>query len=692
MAVHRNALLAGIVLAGLVAVGATAWQAYSLGRRSIEAATFERLTSLRESKRREIIRYLEESRDQAALLARSPGAVRAIGAFRAAFRAIAPGDDDGRAVHEFYRDQYAPRAAEAGAVVDTGALVPRDPLALAAQAIFLARNPYPPGEKHEVADPGDGSGYARAHVVHHTVFRRVIETFGFYDLFLIDPKGRIVYSVFKEIDFATSLVDGPHRDSNLAAVFRLALIATEEDSPPLVDFRRYAPSYMAPAAFIAAPIRDAGQLLGVLAVQLPVDRMNSVMTGDGDWKEDGLGESGETYLVGTDFLMRSDSRFVIEEPERFLGRLRSEPGARNVEQIDAYKTTILFQEVRTEASMAALAGETGTGILADYRGLSVLSSYAPLSVPGIEWAILSEIDAEEVFAPIVTLRNRVVGLSVLIAAIFIGLGAGLSAMIARNERISLVRDRMEHDLSIARAIQQGLLPSGKPSLHGYDIAGWSQPAEETGGDYFDWQRLPSGRFAVTLADVTGHGIGPALVTAVCRAYVRASLSDHQKLDSVMTRINRLLYDDLPPERLITLVVGLLDVEKHSVEVLSAGHGPLCFYRSATGEVETHNAHDIPFGVFDDRNYGPSDHIEFEPGDVLILLTDGFFEWENPTGEDFGIERLRESISRAAALDAQQIIEAIHRDVLTHATDTPQVDDLTAIVIKRVAEDGAATKN
>src|SRR6185295_9269565 len=113
--------------------------------------------------------------------------------------------------------------------------------------------------------------------------------------------------------------------------------------------------------------------------------------------------------------------------------------------------------------------------------------------------------------------------------------------------------RMEQDLSVARTIQQALLPRAAPSIPGFDIAGWNRSADQTGGDYYDWLELPDGNWIVTLADVSGHGIGPAMVTAACRAYVRASGAQHGDLASLTTRINRLLADDLPVGRFVTMV-------------------------------------------------------------------------------------------------------------------------------------------
>jgi serine phosphatase RsbU (regulator of sigma subunit) len=245
-------------------------------------------------------------------------------------------------------------------------------------------------------------------------------------------------------------------------------------------------------------------------------------------------------------------------------------------------------------------------------------------------------------------------------------------------------ERIEHDLGIARSIQQGLLPDRVPDIEGFEIAGWSQPADETGGDYYDWQQLPDGRLAISLADVTGYGVGPALVTAVCRAYARASFPSPEDLGTLVNRINELLVEDLVTGRFVTFVVACLDVATARLQLLSAGHGPLFLYTANDGQVQEFAAHDIPFGVAPDVGYGPPQEIDFAAGDLLVLITDGFFEWSNAEGEQFGIARLSESIRANAALPPKEIISQVYAAVREFVGDTAQDDDLTAVILKRIA--------
>ncbi|MFM7575094.1 MAG: adenylate/guanylate cyclase domain-containing protein, partial [Snowella sp.] len=203
--------------------------------------------------------------------------------------------------------------------------------------------------------------------------------------------------------------------------------ATERDYSKIVDVEAYSPSYDAPAGFIAAPIYENSQLIGVLAFQLPVDEINNVMTGNRKWEADGLGKSGETYLVGRDFLMRSVSRFLEQDPKGYGEILRSLGVKESViSRINQYKSSILQQPVRTKAVEEALAGKEGTQIIKDYRSIPVLSSYAPLQLEGLDWVILSEIDLAEAYAPIYSFAKQILIYATLLSLLVTLIAMGLA--------------------------------------------------------------------------------------------------------------------------------------------------------------------------------------------------------------------------------------------------------------------------
>jgi len=244
-------------------------------------------------------------------------------------------------------------------------------------------------------------------------------------------------------------------------------------------------------------------------------------------------------------------------------------------------------------------------------------------------------------------------------------------------------ERLNGELESARFVQQSLLPRETPGLGDYDLAGWNKPADQTGGDYYGWRQLADGRTIFVLADVTGHGISSALMASACHAYVQASIAQDSDLDAIVTRINRLLCADLASGKLVTFVAGILDHTSGCVDLLSAGHAPLLLYSAAEDRVHSFEAHGVPFGIFRTLAYGPAQKIRLAPGDMLVLITDGFFEWTNAAGEDFGFDRLHTAIRAAKDFSAADVISGLHAAVASFARGTAQLDDLTAVVLKRL---------
>ena len=249
-----------------------------------------------------------------------------------------------------------------------------------------------------------------------------------------------------------------------------------------------------------------------------------------------------------------------------------------------------------------------------------------------------------------------------------------------SEKIRHDLANIEHDLSIARDIQMGLMPSTAPTIPNFDIAGMARPAQQAGGDYYDWQQMPDGRLVVALADVTGHGIGPALVMAVCRATAPST----PDLETLLAGINRLIFDDLKGSgRFITMVIAILSPDG-TVELISAGHGPTLLYRIVSGQISTFGGDGMPLGLDAAECYGPHTKLKMEVGDVLLLLTDGFIEWQRKSdNEQFGDERLCQTLSGCASCDAKSILDVIDSAVSSFVAGAPQLDDTTAVAIRRV---------
>ncbi|MCH8964930.1 MAG: SpoIIE family protein phosphatase [Planctomycetes bacterium] len=245
------------------------------------------------------------------------------------------------------------------------------------------------------------------------------------------------------------------------------------------------------------------------------------------------------------------------------------------------------------------------------------------------------------------------------------------------------KQKLERDLDLARQIQRGYLPHENPRVPGFEIAGWNKPADQTGGDAFDFIPTDDGRLGLLIADATGHGVGPALMVAECRALLRGLASITVDLTQIMAKANEVLFEDLQDGRFVTVCLAFLDSETSTISHLSAGHGPLIHYVAADDRFVELPAATLPLGITKNLPAGPAPDIVLGPGDLFILITDGFFEWIRAGGEQFGLKRLYEVIRSNRQLACSEIIERLHRAVVEFGQGTPQEDDLTAIVVKKL---------
>lgn len=415
------------VAISLISVSIIGWISYQEGKTGLEEESFNRLTAVREMKASQIEDYFVQIENQIISYSQNKTVIEAMKEFKKGFDLV-PSEIDTlkhpiSLLHQYYKTEFITQLNENSTVQhhykdfiidhESGKYL---------QNIYIAENPNASGEKHFLSYVEDSLTYAQTHTEYHPLFKDFLEKFGYYDIFLIDAKsGDIVYTVFKEVDFGTSLKEGEFANSNLASVYKSAVGANEDSFVAVIDFKPYEPSYNAPAAFMASPIFDGGECIGVLAFQMPIEKINSIMTNRHAWEEVGLGESGETYLVSDDYTLRNQSRFLIEDRENYF-KMIEEIGTpqETIDKIKAFHSCIGLQEVRTDGTFSALNGESDTKIFEDYRGVEVLSSYKPLNINGLNWVILSEIDKSEAFAPITKLRDQILfffGVTILIILI-----------------------------------------------------------------------------------------------------------------------------------------------------------------------------------------------------------------------------------------------------------------------------------
>ncbi|HYE03297.1 MAG TPA: SpoIIE family protein phosphatase [Phycisphaerales bacterium] len=256
------------------------------------------------------------------------------------------------------------------------------------------------------------------------------------------------------------------------------------------------------------------------------------------------------------------------------------------------------------------------------------------------------------------------------------------------------KNKIEADLRIAKEVQQSTLPSLLPDVAGFDIAATTNPAEETGGDTFDLTPLgmpcpggpgdPVSRVMILMADATGHGIGPALSVTQVQSMLRMAGRLGAPLTEIVCHLNALMCEALPAGRFVTAFLGELDAGRHEVAYVSAGQAPIVVVR-ASGEFECFDASTPPVGIDPDLKVRRTETVRFGPGDVLVLLSDGYYELRGPGGKGddmLGVERVVELVRAAIGGSAEEILGALIRGAAAFARGRPADDDQTAIIIKR----------
>ena len=257
--------------------------------------------------------------------------------------------------------------------------------------------------------------------------------------------------------------------------------------------------------------------------------------------------------------------------------------------------------------------------------------------------------------------------------------------------------RIEDDLKIARMIQEKTYPAQLPTVRGFDLAAWSEPADQTGGDTYDIIGLRTsaddrivltngraGQAVLLLADATGHGIGPALSVTQVRAMLRIAVRMSSDLSAIATHINTQLCEDLPGGRFVTCWLGRLDSETGTLTSVSGGQAPLLRYVAADDEFEVRTADSPPFGLFDVAPIDVPPPLTMAPGDIFAVMSDGTFEATSPAGEEFGAERVREVIRARRDGTAAEILAAVRQAEERFTRGQAPVDDRTIIIVKRVS--------
>jgi len=259
--------------------------------------------------------------------------------------------------------------------------------------------------------------------------------------------------------------------------------------------------------------------------------------------------------------------------------------------------------------------------------------------------------------------------------------AGVALERARLLEEFLAKRRLEDEMQLAQQIQADLLPETPPPAKDLDLAGWNQPSEYAGGDFYDLFSWGDGRIGMMLGDAVGHGVGPALLAAETRALVRALALREDRPERVLADANRLLAADVESGRFVTLALVAIDDTDGAVACASAGQGPLLLMR-ADGQSQQFGATGLPLGILPETEFGATDPMRLDPGDAFLLISDGIFECETTEGTDLGFDPVVQTVRDHLAGSAQAVTEAI-RSLTEVAWPNGQFrDDRTVVMAKR----------
>lgn len=266
--------------------------------------------------------------------------------------------------------------------------------------------------------------------------------------------------------------------------------------------------------------------------------------------------------------------------------------------------------------------------------------------------------------------------------------AAQAAVVLHRAKITeqiIASERLDREITVARDVQMGTLPKTMPEIDNYEFGGAFTPTEQTGGDLYDFVPLDNQRLFLLMGDATGHGIGPALSATQVRAMLRVAIRLNSTLDDAFVHINDQLCEDLPDDRFVTGFFGLLDSNTNSVRFHSGGQGPIMHFHAATHEYDWHAATTFPLGYMPQTKLAEPVTLSLEPGDVLGLISDGIYEYENETGLQFGQQGVVNIIDNHPAASAQELVDLIMRAARLHGGDAPQADDITIVLARRLSE-------
>lgn len=400
----QSKILVALLLSSILGVAVIGLIGALSGRTALRQVESERLIELRESQKRAVEALFREVTNSLIVYSSGYSINDATTAFTAGFAQLAnatitPAQQ--QALVSYYdNEMLKPIKQRTGDGIDVNAVLPSSAAQKYLQAYYTAPG-RPTADSLPVEDAGDGSAWSAANARFDFYIRGIVSRFSYRDALLLDMQGNVVYSVMKGPDFGTNILTGPYRESNLRDAYEKALASNDVEFVWITDFQTYQPHLGEPTAWVVSPVGMNGKIVGVMALPVPIGKINKIMTADKHWGAAGMGAATETYLAGPDNLMRSDSRLFLEDPQEYRREaINAGTPPDVVDRAIRLGGTTLVQPVPSAGLRAAQRGETGVVSATDYTGNRELEAYAPLNVPNsdLHWSILATRDNSDAFA------------------------------------------------------------------------------------------------------------------------------------------------------------------------------------------------------------------------------------------------------------------------------------------------------
>ena len=594
----RSRIIIAFVSLTLLSVAVVSWIGYISARESLRALSERQLMGLQRSKSAMVKAALDAARNEVLSLAATQLMVNASQELNTAYRELdrEPVTPEMKAeVERFYRDEFVPALTKKSSMTPGEAsLLPATSAGMYLQYHYIATGPKPYGVRRLNQSATDKSAYGRLVGRLLPELSSLVDRLGLENITLVDPDTmEVFFSLEQSAVLGTNLMSGPYATNNIISLVRTLRASQSKDDYKVADFEAYRPALGSPKAFVGTPVFTGPRMSAILLLRMPNEPIAKALSGDRSWEAEGLGKSGEVYLVGPDQTMRTDSRFLLEDPAAFIQTLRqSTLTSGTVDKVERLGTTILTVPVKDEASLAALRGETGLKTLSAYRGIPALMAYGPVDLDSVRWGVIAKIDEAEAMAPL-----RAYTIRVLTWGVGLSLVATMLALLAARE---LTRPLTEL-VGAAKLVSQGALD--------VEVEVSAQDEYREFGEVFNEMvsNLRTSRQQLQRQVMENERLLLSLLPASGAAQVREGKAEARQAfaDVTVAFVNFSGFDSLPPElgegesmALLSDIVAACDeaAEQHEVEKVRTIGSSYLAVSGLSIERPDHTAHMVQFAT------------------------------------------------------------------------------------------------